>query len=55
MRHAGLAILITGILSPSLGHACSQPVVDTAFDTVAPTATDIVAVQVTRFGEKSAS
>lgn len=45
MRHAAIAVLITGILSPWPVHACSQPVA-TAFDTVAPTATDIVAVQV---------
>ena len=46
MRYAGLAILIAGILSPWLVHACSQPAVETAFDTAAPMATDIVAVQV---------
>lgn len=47
MRLISLTILITaGTLSPWLVHACSQPQVETSFDTVAPTATDIVAVQV---------
>lgn len=46
MRHAGLFVLVTAILSPGFVHACSQPAVETAFDTAAPTATDIVAVQV---------
>lgn len=47
MRLISLTILITaGILSPWLVHACSQPQVETSFDTVAPTTTDIVAVQV---------
>lgn len=47
MRFISLAILITvGSLAPCFVHACSRPQVETAFDTVAPTATDIVAVQV---------
>jgi hypothetical protein len=46
MRHASLAVLIAGILSPGLVHACSKDVDATSFDTVAPTAADIVAVQV---------
>lgn len=46
MRQVALAVLITGILSACPVHACTQPPVETAFDTVAPTATDIVAVQV---------
>lgn len=47
MRLISLTILITvGSLSPWWVHACSRPQIDTAFDTVAPTASDIVAVQV---------
>ena len=47
MRLISLTILITaGSLSPWLVHACSQPQIETAFDTIAPTATDILAVQV---------
>lgn len=40
------AILTIGLLSPWPGHACSQGMIDTAFDAMAPEATDIVAVQV---------
>lgn len=47
MRLVGFTTLITlGALSPWLVYACSQPQVETSFDAVAPTATDIVAVQV---------
>lgn len=44
MRHASLAMLIAGLLSPWFVDACSQPAVENAFDTVAPIASDIVAV-----------
>jgi hypothetical protein len=47
MRLIYLTTLIAAAsLSPCSVDACSRPQVDTAFDTVAPTATDIVAVQV---------
>jgi hypothetical protein len=47
MRSTRLAALVaTGALSPWLAHACSAPADDTPFDTAAPTATDIIAIQV---------
>lgn len=47
MRGAGFAIVIAAcVVLPWRAHACSQPQIQNAFDTVAPTATDIVAVQV---------
>lgn len=47
MRFIGLGILIAaGSLPSCLAHACSLPPIETAFDSVAPTASDIVVVQV---------
>lgn len=47
MRPIHFVVLVaTGVLSSWLADACSSPANETSFDTVAPTATDIVAVQV---------
>ena len=45
IRYIALAV-VAGLLFPWGAHACQRSAVENAFDTVAPTATDIVAVQV---------
>ncbi|HMN44053.1 MAG TPA: hypothetical protein PKE27_05755 [Povalibacter sp.] len=47
MQRVALALLVAfGLLAPWRAHACQGPWFETSFDTAAPTATDIVAVQV---------
>ncbi len=46
MRTTSLTLLLAGLLSPALADACAHPPVAKPFDAAAPTATNIVAVQV---------